>query len=130
MPSAHASEGLKQAPKQPQAQYQNVVLTAFQNVADTLYALEADGRSLEATRDVEVANQQLLGHTQRQLERGYISRLVFLTAQQSFLQAQLARVASSAAYLGDTVSLYQSLGGGWRGSDTSPGVAGKSISRP
>ena len=112
------------------AQYQNVVLTAFQNVADTLYALEADGRSLEATRDVEAANQQLLGHTQRQLERGYISRLVFLAAQQSFLQAQLARVASSAAYLGDTVSLYQSLGGGWRGSDASLGLAGKSESGP
>ena len=122
--------GAEASAEAARAQYQNVVLTAFQNVADTLYALEADGRSLEATRDVEAANQQLLGHTQRQLERGYSSRLVFLTAQQSFLQAQLARVASNAAYLGDTVSLYQSLGGGWRGSDTSLGLAGKSESRP
>ena len=122
--------GAEASAEAARAQYQNVVLTAFQNVADTLYALQADGRSLAATRDVEAANQQLLEHTQRQLERGYISRLVFLTAQQSFLQAQLARVASSAVYLGDTVSLYQSLGGGWRGSVTSPGMAGNSESRP
>lgn len=113
-----------------QAQYQSVVLTAFQNVADTLYALEADGRSLAATRDVESANQQLLGHTQRQFEQGYSSRLVLLAAQQSLLQSQLARTASNAAYLGDTVSLFQALGGGWRRSDTSVGMTGKSESRP
>jgi NodT family efflux transporter outer membrane factor (OMF) lipoprotein len=95
------------------AQYQSVVLVAFQNVADTLYALESDGRSFSATRDVELANQQLLGHTQRQFEQGYSSRLVLLAAQQSLLQSQLSRVASHAVYLGDTVALYQSLGGGW-----------------
>lgn len=95
------------------AQYQSVVLVAFQNVADTLYALESDGRSFNATRAVELANQQLLGHTQRQFEQGYSSRLVLLSAQQSLLQSQLIRVASHAAYLGDTVALYQSLGGGW-----------------
>ena len=122
--------GAEASAEAARAQYQNVVLVAFQNVADTLYALEADGRSLGATRDVEAANQQLLGHTQRQLDLGYSSRLVFLAAQQSLLQAQLARVASNAAYLSDTVSLYQSLGGGWRVSDASHGTAGKSESRP
>jgi len=95
------------------AQYQSVVLVAFQNVADTLYALESDGRSLDATREVELATQQLLGHTQRQFEQGYSSRLVLLAAQQSLLQSQLSKIASQAAYLGDTVALYQSLGGGW-----------------
>ena len=95
------------------AQYQSVVLVAFQNVADTLYALASDGRSFEATRDVELANQQLLGHTKHQFEQGYTSRLGLLAAQQSLLQSQLNRLASHAAYLGDTVALYQSLGGGW-----------------
>jgi NodT family efflux transporter outer membrane factor (OMF) lipoprotein len=101
-----------------QAQYQSVVLVAFQNVSDTLYALESDGRSLDATREVELANQQLLGHTQRQFEQGYSSRLVLLAAQQSLLQSQISRLASHAAYLGDTVALYQSLGGGWHGADS------------
>lgn len=112
------------------AQYQNVVLTAFQNVADTLYALETDGRSLATTRDVEEANRQLAAHTQRQLEMGYSSRLVFLSAQQSLLQARLARVASSATYLGDTVSLYQALGGGWRYNDASLNMASQPDIRP
>jgi NodT family efflux transporter outer membrane factor (OMF) lipoprotein len=96
-----------------QAQYQSVVLVAFQNVADTLYALASDGRSLDATREIELVNQQLLGHTQRQFEQGYSSRLALLAAQQSLLQSQISRLASHAAYLADTVALYQSLGGGW-----------------
>ena len=105
------AEATAQAAK---AQYQNVVLTAFQNVADTLYALESDGRSLKATQDVEAANQQLLVHSQRQFQQGYSSRLVVLVAQQSLLQSQLARVAGNAVYLVDTVALYQALGGGWK----------------
>ena len=112
------------------AQYQNVVLTAFQNVADTLYALEADERSLAAAKAVEDADQQLLGHAQRQFELGYSSRLPFLAAQQSLLQAQLARVAGHAVYLGDTVSLYQALGGGWKNSDAVVNVTSTSGSRP
>ena len=112
------------------AQYENVVLTAFQNVADTLYALETDGRSLAAIRNAEEANRQLAVHTKRQLDAGYSSRLVFLAAQQSFLQSRLASVASHATYLGDTVSLYQALGGGWRNIDTSVGVVGQSNTRP
>ena len=107
------------------AQYQIVVNTAFQNVADTLYALEADGRSVTAARQVEAANQQLVGYTERQFEKGYISRIVLLGAQQSYLQAQLARAASNATFLGDTVSLYQALGGGWSNADTSTGVGSK-----
>lgn len=96
------------------AQYQSVVLIAFQNVADTLYALESDGRSLAVARDVESATQVLLTHTQQQFEQGYSARPLLLAAQQALLQAQLLAVASRAVYLTDTVALYQSLGGGWR----------------
>jgi outer membrane protein TolC len=112
------------------AQYQSVVLVAFQNVADTLYALESDGRSLDATREVELANQQLLGHTQRQFEQGYSSRLVLLAAQQSMLQSQLSRVASQAVYLSDTVALYQSLGGGWHAPDSPVAALESLTSKP
>ncbi len=106
------------------AQYQGVVLIAFQNVADTLYALESDGRSLAVMREAETANQALLLHTQQQFAQGYIARPPLLAAQQALLQAQLLAVASQAAYLADTVALYQSLGGGWH-SPESVGVAAK-----
>lgn len=105
------------------SQYQYVVLTAFQNVADTLYALEADDRSLAAARDLESANQHLVEHSQRQLEQGYVSRLVFLAAQQSLLQAQLTRVVTKATYLSDTAALYQALGGGWNRTDTAASLS-------
>ncbi len=117
--------GAEASAEAARAQYKNVVLTAFQNVADTLYALETDSRSLIAAKDVEEANGQLALHAQRQLDAGYSSRLVFLAAQQSFLQARLARVASNALYLGDTVSLYQALGGGWRDAGTTLGLASR-----
>lgn len=103
-----------------QAQYQTVVLTAFQNVADTLYALEADNRSVIALRDVEAANQTVFAQTSRQFILGYSSKVLVLAAQQAVLQAQLARIAANATYLGDTVSLYQALGGGWQKPDIKP----------
>lgn len=121
-----AAEATAQAAK---AQYQSVVLTAFQNVADTLYALDADAKSLTAAQDVETANTQLLTHTQQQFTLGYTSRVVLLAAQQAVLQAQLARVASHAVYLGDTVALHQALGGGWT-VNTSTATASAATSIP
>lgn len=95
------------------AQYRSTVLTAFQNVADTLYALDADGQALTATRDAEAANARLLALTQKQFDLGYTSGLALLGVKQTYLQARLSRIAAQGNYLGDTVALYQSLGGGW-----------------
>ena len=95
------------------AQYRSTVLTAFQNVADTLYALDSDGQALTATRDAEAANERLLALTQKQFDQGYTSGLALLGVKQVYLQARLSRVAAYGSYLGDTVALYQSLGGGW-----------------
>ena len=96
------------------AQYQSTVLGAFQNVADTLYALDADQRAWQANVDAEAADERLLKLTQAQFDRGYASGLALLAVQQTWLQARLARVAAYSSYLGDTVALYQALGGGWQ----------------
>ena len=96
------------------AQYQSTVLGAFQNVADTLYALDADQRAWQANVDAENADERLLKLTQAQFDRGYASGLALLAVQQTWLQARLARVAAYSSYLGDTVALYQALGGGWQ----------------
>lgn len=97
-----------------QAQYQGVVLTAFQNVADALYSLDADGRAWKTAQDTEAANLRLLELTQKQFELGYVAQPQWLQARQNWLQARLNQVASRATYLGDTVALYQALGGGWQ----------------
>lgn len=95
------------------AQYRSTVLMAFQNVADTLYAIDSDGSSLSASTDAEMANERLLVMTQKQFDLGYTSGLNLLVVKQAYLQARLVKVAAYGAYLGDTVALYQALGGGW-----------------
>ena len=94
------------------AQYKSTVLSAFQDVANALYALDADTRALAMVRDSESASQKTLGYTDAQLRAGYASRPSELAARQSWLQARAATVAAQGAWLGDSVALYQALGGG------------------
>lgn len=96
------------------AQYKSVLLTAFQNVADALYSLRADGQALAAAHDTEAANLRLLGMTEQQFRQGYVAQPALLAARQNHLQSRLTRLAAEASYLGDTVLLYQALGGGWQ----------------
>ena len=42
-----------------------------------------------------------------------MSKLEFLSAEQGWMQATLMLRQAQAARLGDTVALYQALGGGW-----------------
>jgi NodT family efflux transporter outer membrane factor (OMF) lipoprotein len=93
--------------------YRGVVLTAFQNVADALRALQADTKALAAATAAERAAARSFELTQKQIERGQYSVQTLLTAQQAFLQTSIARVQSEAQLLSDTVLLFQALGGGW-----------------
>jgi NodT family efflux transporter outer membrane factor (OMF) lipoprotein len=101
------------ATEQAAAQYRNVVLTAFQNVADTLRALQADARAIEAAVAAERSASFNIDLVKRQVEQGQVSVPILLTAQQAYLQTSLARVQADAARLADTVALFQALGGGW-----------------
>ena len=94
-------------------QYRSTVLAAFQNVADTLYALEADGKYYRTALDNEKANQQIVQQADRQLKAGYISESTALLNKQTYLQSRINSLQAHATYLGDTTALFQSLGGGW-----------------
>ncbi|XAH21888.1 efflux transporter outer membrane subunit [Xylophilus sp. GW821-FHT01B05] len=94
------------------AQYRGTVLSAFQNVADTLYALDIDTRALHVAEASEAATRTSFELTQSQLRQGYSSQPSVLAAQQAWLQARAARVAAYGTLLGDAVALYQALGGG------------------
>lgn len=102
------------------ALYKAAVLTAFQNVADTLYACEQDKNNLDIAVHSEEANKKILDYTKTQYDKGYASEPMLLSAQQNYLAAQIVRIQAYALYLGDTAALYQSLGGGWKqeGSDS------------
>ncbi|MDB6011320.1 MAG: hypothetical protein JWL65_3570 [Gammaproteobacteria bacterium] len=95
------------------AQYRNTVISAYQNVADTLHASVSDADELSADVDAEDATKVTFDLTRRQMEAGYTSSLPLLSAQSAYQQAVLTRVQAQAVRFGDTVALFQALGGGW-----------------
>jgi NodT family efflux transporter outer membrane factor (OMF) lipoprotein len=98
---------------QAKAQYQLVVLNAFQNVADTLTALDNDAQALNAQNDAVSSASASIGLIQRQYEAGAVSYVTLLTAQQAYQQARIAYVSALSSRFTDTVALFQALGGGW-----------------
>ena len=93
------------------AQYQSAVLTAFQNVADALHALDNDADALRAAARAESAAGRSLAVVRGQLELGAVSDLALITAEQSVQQASIAAAQARTNRFLDTVALYQALGG-------------------
>jgi hypothetical protein len=109
----HRKRAARAALKQAAAQYQSTVITAYQNVADTLHASLSDADALAAQVDAENAAKVTYDLTRRQMETGYVNYLTLLSAEAAYQQALLARVQAQAARYGDSVALFQALGGGW-----------------
>jgi NodT family efflux transporter outer membrane factor (OMF) lipoprotein len=95
------------------AQYRAVVLAAFQNVADTLTALELDADAVNANLKAEQAAAESLQATRHNVELGLASYLALLTVQQAYSQAVLNLAQAHANRYSDTAALLQALGGGW-----------------
>jgi outer membrane protein TolC len=100
------------------AQYQATVINAFQNVADTLQAIQSDTEALDAAMGVERSARVALALTEKQHARGYIDRLVLLNAQRTVFQASFDVTQAQASRLGNSAALFQALGGGWRSAST------------
>jgi NodT family efflux transporter outer membrane factor (OMF) lipoprotein len=103
----------EQAFVQAQAQYRSTVLTAFQNVADTLHAIASDARAADAASDAKEAAKVIREVTQAQEKHGYVPPQTLLVADIAYQQAQLGQIQSQAARLGDSAALFQAVGGGW-----------------
>jgi NodT family efflux transporter outer membrane factor (OMF) lipoprotein len=98
---------------QASAQYRLVVLQAFQNVADSLTALDNDAQALKAEYDADTAAKASLDFIQKQYDNGAVNYVSLLSAQQTYQQAHIAYVRAVAGRYSDTVALFQALGGGW-----------------
>jgi NodT family efflux transporter outer membrane factor (OMF) lipoprotein len=109
----HRKRAAQDALKQAAAQYQSAVITAYQNVADTLHASLSDADTLAAQVDAEKAAKVTYDLTRRQMETGYVNYLILLSAETAYQQALLNRVQAQATRYGDSVALFQALGGGW-----------------
>jgi len=95
------------------AQYRATVVAAFQNVADTLHALQADADALQAAANAERAAADSLAIAKRQVELGDMAYINLLSAEQTYQQAALNLAQAQANRYADTAALFQALGGGW-----------------
>ena len=109
----HTQRAAEAAFDQAAADYKQTVLTAFQNVADALRAIETDADALKAAVAAEAAAAKSLAIARRQLTLGAVDYLALLNAENTYQQAQTALVEAQAARYADTAALFQALGGGW-----------------
>ncbi|MGB9435009.1 MAG: efflux transporter outer membrane subunit [Candidatus Acidiferrum sp.] len=109
----HRERAARAAYTQAEEQYRSTVLTAFQNVADTLNALQQDAQALKTAAAAKDAAAITLELTQKQYQTGYVNYLGLLNAEQSYQQALINLVQAQANRYTDTAALFQALGGGW-----------------
>jgi NodT family efflux transporter outer membrane factor (OMF) lipoprotein len=105
------------------AQYRGTLIDAFVEVANALEALERDGESY-AARTTSVYAARANRDLERLLfERGKVSELVVLTAEEQYQNAALEEVRADVQRFSDVAQLLHALGGGWW-NDEGSGAAG------
>jgi NodT family efflux transporter outer membrane factor (OMF) lipoprotein len=109
----HTKEADVATYQQDVAKYQSTVLSAFQNVADSLRAIQADADTLKAQVAAEKVSLESLDLSRNQYKVGAVTYPTVLNAEQTYQNARISRVKAQAARFSDTTALYQSLGGGW-----------------
>ncbi|HEX4023131.1 MAG TPA: efflux transporter outer membrane subunit [Steroidobacteraceae bacterium] len=95
------------------ADYREVVLTAFGQVADDLRALEHDADRVGAYQRSLAAARESLVLQRASYAAGKTSVLQLIDAERSYSQALLGSVGASSQQLQDAVQLFVALGGGW-----------------
>jgi NodT family efflux transporter outer membrane factor (OMF) lipoprotein len=101
------------AAQEAAANYRATVISAFENVSDTLYALQGDAEALAAETLAQSTAAGNLELVQVQYTSGAASYLQVLSAEQSYQNAAVALVKARAQRYADTAALFQALGGGW-----------------
>jgi multidrug efflux system outer membrane protein len=109
--------GLHQANAQRDAalaSYEKVIQTAFREVADALARRGTIDEQLDAQSAQAAAAQQNLDLTNARYQHGTASSLDVLIAQRTAYSARQTLVAARLARANNLVTLYKTLGGGWR----------------
>ena len=91
-------------------QYKQTVLTAFQNVADTLAALEHDAQALDASNVAARAAQGISDETAARYRLGAVPVSAARSSEQQFRNARLDEIRYTGARLTDTAALFQAMG--------------------
>ena len=106
--------------QQAMASYRQTVLAAFEQVADTLLALEHDAQALDAELRALADAREALHLAQANDEAGLSTYLEVLNADAQYHQARIAELQALAARYQDTVALFAALGGGWWNTQSAP----------
>jgi NodT family efflux transporter outer membrane factor (OMF) lipoprotein len=109
----HRERAARDAFDQAAEQYRSTVLAAFQNIADTLSALQRDADALKKGAAAADAAKVTFDLTRAQAKAGETNNLSLLTAEIAYQQAEIALVQAEANRFADTAALFQALGGGW-----------------
>jgi NodT family efflux transporter outer membrane factor (OMF) lipoprotein len=95
------------------ATYQQVVLEAFGQVADTLRAIQHDSELVDTQRRALDTSSASLSLQQFIYEAGKSDLLSLLAAKRSYQEAQLGYAHALGQRYLDTAQLFVALGGGW-----------------
>ena len=93
--------------------YRQVVVSSFQQVADSLRAVEHDAETLKAQAAALAAADQALQLMQTNYKAGLVNYLQVLTADNQYQQARLGLIQAQALRFQDNAALFVALGGGW-----------------
>jgi NodT family efflux transporter outer membrane factor (OMF) lipoprotein len=93
------------------ANYQQTVLEAFGQVADSLEALEHDAEQLDAQAHAQDAARENVDLTRKSYNEGNVGVLQVLDAERLYQNARLGYVRAQAQRYMDTVQLFLALGG-------------------
>ena len=93
------------------ADYEQTVLSAFSQVADSLEALDNGTDQLHAQASAESAARDTVAMTQQSYKEGNVGVLQVLDAERRYQQARLGYVRAQAQRYMDTAQLMLALGG-------------------
>lgn len=91
-------------------QYKAAVLSAFQNVADTLAALEHDAQRASASETQARAAQQAFDETAARGRLGAVAGVSVRASEIQYLNAKLGAIRATGQRLADTALLFQAMG--------------------
>jgi NodT family efflux transporter outer membrane factor (OMF) lipoprotein len=109
--------------EQAAAAYRESVLHGFQDVADTLRALESDAVKLRERAAAAAQARSYHEIASRRYAAGGVSLFTLLDAERRLRSAELEQVQATADRYADSAALLQALGGGWWNEDSKPGAA-------
>ncbi|MDR3228048.1 MAG: TolC family protein [Puniceicoccales bacterium] len=113
----YSVEGAKASTREALLAYEKAVLTAFQEVNDSLTSLQISRERIGHLQTLVSHREKVLSKLNEAEQNGTLSKFPVLDADRYLYAAQLALVDAKTADQLYAVRLYKALGGGWRSAD-------------